>query len=57
MNEIVQVIQSVGFPIFACFYLAKNNKELTESINKLAVTMEGMNTRLEIIERNQKINE
>ena len=55
--DIIQLINTVGFPIFACFYLANNNKELTNSISTLNLTLEGMNTRLEIIERNQLKNE
>lgn len=57
MNEITTIVQTVGFPIVAYLLMVKNNKDLTEIIMKLSTTLEGIDTRLEIIERNQKTNE
>lgn len=57
MNEIATIIQTVGFPIVAYLLMVKNNKDLTDIIMKLSTTLEGIDTRLEIIERNQKTNE
>lgn len=57
-NEIVAIINNVGFPIFVCIYLVKNNEKLVNSISELTVTLKGIDTRLEILEeRNKKNNE
>lgn len=50
MEEVITLINSVGFPIFACVYIFKNNKDLIGAINNLAVTLEGINIRLSLIE-------
>ena len=52
--DIISLINSVGFPIFACIYLVKNNEKLIDSINDLSITLKGIDTRLEIIERKQE---
>lgn len=50
MEEIVTIINTVGFPIFVCIYLVKNNEKLVNSITELTVTLKGIDTRLEILE-------
>lgn len=45
------IINSVGFPIFACIYLANNNKELVASISRLSITLEKIDNRLDLLER------
>ena len=52
MEEMVNVISSIGFPIFACIYIFKNNEKLISVINELSITLKGIDTRLEILERN-----
>lgn len=57
-TDIVTIINNVGFPIFVCIYLVKNNEKLVNSISELTVTLKGIDTRLEILEeRNKKNNE
>ena len=48
--DIVQLINSVGFPIVACVYMAKCNKELQATINNLTVTLASINERIGNIE-------
>ena len=50
INEVVNIINNVGFPIFVCIYLVKNNEKLVNSITDLTVTLKGIDTRLEILE-------
>ena len=50
INEFVNIINNVGFPIFVCIYLVKNNEKLVNSITDLTVTLKGIDTRLEILE-------
>ena len=54
MEEIITIINNVGFPIFVCIYLVKNNEKLVESISGLTVTLKGIDTRLEILEERLK---
>ena len=54
MNVIVELINSVGFPIFACVYLAKNNEKLGDSITELSVTLKAIDTRLQRLEMEDK---
>lgn len=50
MEEIITIINNVGFPIFTCIYLVKNNEKLANSISDLNVTLKGFETRLQIME-------
>lgn len=50
MEEIITIINNVGFPIFVCIYLVKNNEKLANSISDLNVTLKGFETRLQIME-------
>ena len=50
MEEIVTIINTVGFPIFVCIYLVKNNEKLVNSITELNVTLKGIDTRMQILE-------
>ena len=57
MNEFVNLINSVGFPIVACFYMAKREEKLTTIINEVCITLKGIDTRLENVERELERNE
>lgn len=57
MQEFVNIISTIGFPIFACIYIFKNNEKLISVINELSITLKGIDTRLEILERGNKNNE
>ena len=54
MNEIIAFVQSVGFPIVACVYMARTFRaELqaqTEAVNKLISVIDGLNDRLDRLE-------
>ena len=54
MEDIITIINNVGFPIFVCIYLVKNNEKLVESISGLNITLKGIDTRLEILEERLK---
>ena len=58
MEDLTNIISSIGFPIFACVYMFKNNEKLISAINELSITLKGIDTRLEILEiyRNVKYN-
>ena len=55
MNELTSLINNVGFPIFACIYMFKNNKELVSVISELSLTLKGIDTRLEILEQERNL--
>lgn len=48
--EWVDLVQSVGFPIVCCFFLFKQNKELTNALNNLSSAIKGVDKRLKKIE-------
>lgn len=50
MNDIINLINSVGFPIMACIYLAENNKRLTTLIGDLNVTLKSIEKTLDMKE-------
>ena len=49
-QEIVQLIQGVGFPIACCVVLFYEQKKLVTALADLSKTLEVMNTRLDCIE-------
>ena len=51
MGELTNIISTIGFPKFACVYIFKNNEKLITVINELSITLKGIDTRLEILER------
>ena len=57
MCELTNIISTIGFPIFACIYIFKNNEKLIAVINELSVTLKGIDTRMEILERCMMENE
>lgn len=54
MDEIVKVISQVGFPIFACVYMARfmraDMQKLVEVVDKMADSIERLNERLDRLE-------
>ena len=54
MENIIEIISTTGFPIVACYYMAKREEKLSSLINDICVTLKGIDTRLEIIERGEE---
>lgn len=51
MEDLIHLISNVGFPIVACFFMAKQQQEVTQSIAKLNETLVSIDRRLEIMEK------
>ena len=49
-QEIVTLIQGVGFPIACCVVLFYEQKKLVQTLGDLSKALEVMNTRLDCIE-------
>lgn len=49
-QEVVTLIQGVGFPIACCVVLFYEQKKLVQTLGDLTKTLEVMNTRLDCIE-------
>lgn len=58
MNEIVQAISTVGFPIVACgamfYFYDRTIKDLTITLTKIDTTLDGIAKRLDTIEDFEK---
>ena len=58
MNEIVQAISTVGFPIVACgamfYFYDRTIKDLTITLTKIDTTLDGIAKRLDCIEDYEK---
>lgn len=58
MNEIVQAISTVGFPIVACgamfYFYDRTIKDLTITLTKIDATLDGIAKKLEHIEEFEK---
>ena len=50
VNEITQLINSVGFPIVCCGVLFWNNYKLTSTITELSTTLKVIDERIEKLE-------
>ena len=50
MEEIVNLISNVGFPIACCVVMFINNSKFSEALNNLNVTLKELSTRMENIE-------
>ena len=54
MEDIVNLLSNVGFPIACCVVMFINNSKFSEALNNLNVTLKELSTRMENIEN--KIN-
>lgn len=58
MNEIVQAISTVGFPIVACgamfYFYDRTIKDLTITLTKIDTTLDGIAKRFDTIEDFEK---
>lgn len=50
MDEIVNMISNVGFPIACCVVMFINNGKFTEALNNLNVTLKEISTRMDNLE-------
>lgn len=55
MNEVVNLITNVGFPIVCCVVLFNNNSKFTEVLNSLNVTLKEISTRIENLEDKMEV--
>ncbi len=53
MNDIVTIINSVGFPIVACIYLAKRDEKTTAVLNQITITLRGIEKRLDMEDKDE----
>lgn len=54
INQITQIVGSLGFPIACCCVLFVQNAKLQETLSAITVTMERMSERLSAIESEVK---
>ena len=54
MQEISNLISTVGFPIVACVFMYKQQIELNKTITELTSTLRSIDTRLNHIEEKNK---
>lgn len=57
IESIVSIISSVGFPIFACIIMFKQNSDLQKTLNDISVTMALLTERLKDVENKIKAGE
>lgn len=57
VENIVSIISSVGFPIFACVIMFKQNNELQKTLNDISVTMALLTERIKDVENKMKDGE
>ena len=57
VDSIVSIISSVGFPIFACIVMFKQNEELQKTLSDISNTMTLLTERLKDVESKLNINE
>lgn len=50
INEIANLIGSVGFPIAACIFMFMQNSKMQETLSKLSETLSLMSERLKDVE-------
>ena len=54
MNDVINMISNVGFPIVCCIVMFNNNNKFTETLGNLNVTLKEICTRMDNLE--DKIN-
>ena len=55
MDEIINLITNVGFPIVCCIVLFYNNSKFTEALINLNVTLKEISTRIENLEDKMEV--
>lgn len=57
MQEIINIINSVGFPIVACMIMFNQNSKLSNAISELNITLTKIQSDIDILKHNQKQGE
>ena len=57
IDSIVSIISSVGFPIFACIVMFKQNEELQKTLSDISNTMTLLTERIKDVENKLNIDE
>lgn len=57
MQEIVNIINSVGFPIVACMIMFNQNSKLSNAISELNITLTKIQSDIDSLKNNQKQGE
>ena len=57
IDSIVSIISSVGFPIFACIVMFKQNGELQKTLSDISNTMTLLTERIKDVENKLNIDE
>lgn len=57
VDSIVSIISSVGFPIFACIVMFKQNEELQKTLSDISNTMTLLTERIKDVENKLNIDE
>lgn len=57
MNEIINIINSVGFPIVACMIMFNQNSKLSNAISELNITLTKIQSDIDSLKHNQKQGE
>ena len=55
MDELINLITNVGFPIACCVVLFYNNSKFTEALNNLNVALKEISTRIENLEDKMEV--
>lgn len=51
MEELTNLISTVGFPIVACVFMYKQQISLNKTINELSTTLKSIDTRIQYLEK------
>ncbi|AEW47847.1 holin [Clostridium phage phi24R] len=57
MQEIINIINSVGFPIVACMIMFNQNSKLSNAISELNITLTKIQSDIDSLKNNQKQGE
>lgn len=57
IDSIVSIISSVGFPIFACIVMFRQNEELQKTLSDISNTMTLLTERIKDVENKLNIDE
>ncbi|QVM61469.1 hypothetical protein HN02_09 [Clostridium phage vB_CpeP_HN02] len=57
MQEIINIINSVGFPIVACMIMFNQNSKLSNAISELNLTLTKIQSDIDSLKNNQKQGE